>query len=711
MSYCLNPNCPKPDDPLNAYNPICRHCGSWLVLQKRYRVKNLLGEGGFGKTFEIVDDQSNAKVLKVLIDKNPKAVSLFKREAQVLGHLEHPGIPRVAADGYFTYLPRNSDLPLHCLVMEKIEGSNLQEWLYERDNQPILQEQALSWLKQLTEILHQVHEQQYFHRDIKPSNIMLRPTGQLVLIDFGSVREVTRTYLAKAVGGGQKGTGIISPGYTPPEQANGKSVPQSDFFALGRTFVFLLTGKDPNDFPENPRTGELIWRNKAIDVSSQFADLIDLLMAPFPGNRPQNTRAILQRIAELERPMPEYAPPPPPPRNANYRGNVQSRPTVAPLTLLPRSKRRRGARRATYSYQKPAKFNFKPLIKGAIALLIGGGAIALLLGAGMEIYRYLAPQLNQLVGSSAPTKTSPNSSPLGAAKKASLTSTLATEVAVNAIAISPDGQTIASGNVDKTVKIWNLQTGKVIYTLSGHKKEIWAIAISPDGKTLASGSGDKTIKLWDIGSGQLINTLNGHSDWVLSVAFSPDGKTLASGSADRTIKLWDVGSGKAIRTLNGHIEAVNAIAFSPRSPQLASASEDNTIQLWDLGTGQMLNTLYVDSQGVRSIAFSLDGQTLASGGGDGSLYLWDVATSQVKSTMFGHSASVNAVVFSPDGKTLVSGGSILDSTIKLWNRNTGQLLQKLNGHSDTIRAVAISPDGRTLFSGSEDKTIKIWQMP
>ncbi|MFB2975263.1 protein kinase [Microseira sp. BLCC-F43] len=317
MSYCINPNCPKPNDLLNANNPICRNCGSALLLRGRYRVLQQLGEGGFGKTFA-AEDRGTPKVLKVLLQNDPKAVELFKQEAQVLSQLKHSGIPKVEPDGYFTFWPKSSKQPLHCLVMEQVEGLNLQDWLEQSDYQPITQEPAIFWLKQLAEILVLVHQQNYFHRDIKPSNIMVRSPqpplirgasqppllrgawgDQLVLIDFGTVREVTATYLAK-VSGQQHITGIFSAGYTPPEQFNGRAVPQSDFYALGRTFVHLLTGKHPSNLPTDTRTGKLIWRDRSLQISESFADLIDNLMATFPGGRPQNAKMILQRLDQIE---------------------------------------------------------------------------------------------------------------------------------------------------------------------------------------------------------------------------------------------------------------------------------------------------------------------------------------------------------------------------------------------------------------------------
>ena len=304
MSYCINPNCPQPQ---NTRQPLfCQACGSELLLEGCYRVIQPMGGGGFGKTYE-VDDSGTAKVLKVLFNTHPKAIELFKQEAEVLKRLNHSGIPKVESDGYFTYSPRNNQEPMHCMVMEKIEGMNLEEYLTQRNNEPIGERAAVRWLKQLAEILHKVHQQQYFHRDIKPPNIMLRPSGQLVLIDFGTAREVTQTFIHKVAG--QQVTGIISAGYTPREQMNGKAVPQSDFFALGRTFVYLLTGKSPDDFPEDSRTGELIWRDNAAGISQKLLGFIDYLMAPFPGNRPKDTQEILQKIAEFETSSPDLKKP------------------------------------------------------------------------------------------------------------------------------------------------------------------------------------------------------------------------------------------------------------------------------------------------------------------------------------------------------------------------------------------------------------------
>lgn len=336
MIYCLNPKCPNPVDPMNTTeNVFCRNCGASLILGDKYRVTQKLGSGGFGTTYE-VEYLGTKKVLKVLNlslfrdqEKKEKVIALFKREAEALSRLNHPGIPKVETDGYLELRYSRSPELLYCLVMEKIDGVNLQEWLESRNNQPITPELARVWLKQVVEILDQVHAQGFSHRDIKLANIMLRTSQgnnweppllkaeesenkeSLVLIDFGAVRDLAQTYFQQDIS--ITGTAIISAGYTPPEQEKGKSVIQSDFFALARSFVHLLTGVHPRNLPET-ETNKLIWRDRVPRLSNTFAsltnmgnllntltrrslfDLLDEMMEPIAKNRPQSTKIILQRL-------------------------------------------------------------------------------------------------------------------------------------------------------------------------------------------------------------------------------------------------------------------------------------------------------------------------------------------------------------------------------------------------------------------------------
>ena len=322
MGYCINPLCKQRQNPDDVSH--CLLCGTSLLINDRIcLVKPLreLTENPFSymEVFEVDDagtqwnPRRKRRVMKVLKWNTPQLVDLIERESLTLRLIEHPCIPKSTIDDFFTFIPNNSSLTLHCLIMDKFEGENLEQWL--ESNGRISQSVALQWLRQLVEILDEVHRTEIFHRDIKPSNIILQSSGQLALIDFGVARRVTDTYLAKVSGSGGSSTGrggryeitsVSTPRYSPLEQVNGQAVPQSDFYALGRTFVQLVTGIQLMDLPTDKKTGNLIWREQTPQIDKPFADFLDELMAPLPGQRPQTTRVILQRLEKLPQQIKNY---------------------------------------------------------------------------------------------------------------------------------------------------------------------------------------------------------------------------------------------------------------------------------------------------------------------------------------------------------------------------------------------------------------------
>ena len=671
MSYCINPNCHQ-SNISNSQQRFCPNCRSSLLLQNYYRVSRLLSDdSGFGTIYE-VNDRGKQKILKVLKNFTPKAVELFQQEAKILGDLNHPGIPQI--DGYFIYSPSNHP-SLHCLMMEKIEGMNLQEWLQEENgNKPIGEKQALDWLKQIAQILKIVHQRQYFHRDLKPANIMLRPNGKLALIDFGTAREITATYLGK-VGGDNGITSINSPGYTPLEQVNGKAVPQSDFYALGRTFVFLLTGRRPTLFTEDRDNGNLLWRDSAIDISPLLGDFIDELMYPFPGMRPINAEAIIGRIEQIEKQLS----------------------SPVPINI--------GSEQEFNSNSSSLKINNQPIkqrrVKGVFNKLLLGGGIAVLLGIGaVSIYFDL--------------KNRPNNRTLfpnrPSSSERSFRSIEGHSDLIFSVAFSPNGEILASGSGDNKIKLWDWKTGTELKTLAGHQNDIKRVVFSPDSTLLASASQDNLIKLWNWQEGREIKSLVGHEDGVLDLAFSPDSLWLASGSQDKTIKIWNLIDGKVIYTLKGHNARVLSVAFSPDGKILASGSYDNTIKLWSLEDGSEISTINGHLAWVSSLKFSPDGKILASSSGDKTIKLWNWENGEEIRTLESHYDQVTSVTFSPDGRTLASASGGLDNTVKVWNINNGKEITTLKGHTGSVESIAFSPDGKILASGSWDKTIKLWEL-
>jgi WD40 repeat protein len=279
---------------------------------------------------------------------------------------------------------------------------------------------------------------------------------------------------------------------------------------------------------------------------------------------------------------------------------------------------------------------------------------------------------------------------------------------VNSISFSPDNKILATGSSDKTIKLWDVVTGREIRTLQGHNNVVKSVSFSPDRKTLASGSDDKTIKIWDVNTGKEIRTLQGHNSVVMSVSFSQDSKTLAVGSADNTVTLWNMETGNEISVLKGHKSVVISVSFSPDRKTLATGSRDKTIKLWDLSTGKEIRTLKGHEDSVNSVSFSFDRKTLATGSEDRTVKLWDVVTGQEIRTLKGHDSWVWSVNFSSDGKTLVSGSE--DRTVKLWDVVTGQEIRTLKGHDNPVKSVSFSSDDKILATGSSDNTVKLWNL-
>ena len=300
---------------------------------------------------------------------------------------------------------------------------------------------------------------------------------------------------------------------------------------------------------------------------------------------------------------------------------------------------------------------------------------------------------------------------------------------VVALSFSPDGRILASGSADKTIKLWEMPSGKLINTLKEHTNTVEALSFSPDGRILASGSADQTIKLWEMPSGKLINTLRGHTDVIMSISFSPDGRILASGSWDKTIKLWEMPSGKLIDTLNRHNSRVWALSFSPNGRILASGLGIHKIELWEIPSGKLIKTLEGHTRRVSALSFSPDGRILASGSGvlGITVKFWKMPSGKlIKHLKNRRFRNVRALSFSPDGGIFAAG---LDNMLHLFEIQSGliklqkghinwflapfnpKLVKTLNGHSDIIKALSFSPDGRILASGSLDQTIKLWEIP
>ncbi|MEH2001462.1 MAG: protein kinase [Nostoc sp.] len=420
--HCINPDCQRPY-PQPWGNKFCNSCGAPLELLDRYVPIQPLGSGGFAQIYTVWDEKTQTeKVLKVLVEDSPKALELFTQEAAVLSSLQHPGVPRVDADGYFhvkLFNPKPYQLP--CLVMEKINGRTLEEIL-KKFPQGCPEDLVLNWFAQAIQILQELHKRQIIHRDIKPSNLMLGTSSpsvtplqgqtggdRLVLIDFGGAKQFSASKLRSQ----SSSTRLFSSGYSPPEQVTGGIVgPSADFYALGRTIIELLTGKYPLEL-EDQQTGKLRWRT-TINVNPQLADLLDEMVQADVRSRPPNAAIIQKRLAKISQPLP------PPGLFSQLRDNVKQASTQASrrFTLL-RQAIEQALAKFSQAVTKTVIFIAKAIIKifqaclatiwaiilssiGACFGAIAGFILAYRTSLGRQVVEFIWSQQNQLVPNTQP---------------------------------------------------------------------------------------------------------------------------------------------------------------------------------------------------------------------------------------------------------------------------------------------------------------------
>jgi WD40 repeat protein len=306
------------------------------------------------------------------------------------------------------------------------------------------------------------------------------------------------------------------------------------------------------------------------------------------------------------------------------------------------------------------------------------------------------------------------------------------EAGVSSLALAADGKLIVSGG--ENVRLWDPATGKLVRTIPAAGA---AIALAPDGNTLATAGRDRLVHLWDVGTGKETRQLTGHKHQLKGVAFSPDGNVLASADAQATVRLWDVAAGKELQVIDmKSLAETLSFAFSPDGKALACAGawDDSSflpgnfniqgvevttkkgylVLLWDPATGKEIRRFEGLRDKVRSVAFSPDGKKLAAAARDGQVCLWDAATGNELLFIMAHPDTTDAafagapcVAFSPDGKHVASAGS--DRTVRLWDATTARELMRFQADG-AVLALAFTADGKELVSGDADTAVIVWDL-
>jgi WD40 repeat protein len=291
---------------------------------------------------------------------------------------------------------------------------------------------------------------------------------------------------------------------------------------------------------------------------------------------------------------------------------------------------------------------------------------------------------------------------------------------IRRLAFSPDSRLLAVGvgeyfgsDAPGQVKVWEVETGREVWTLPGPLPGVFGLAFAPDGRRLAVATAGvlphqpEHVKVWDLSTREVVLALPRSVGSVLDIAYSPDGRQLVAAGLDGKVTVWDAGTGDRRHLFAGHRGDVFGVAFSPDGKRVASVGFDGTARLWDLATGRM--AVVHRTHDLRGVAFSPDGRHLAVGGWDGTAKVLDLTAGSVPVlSLRPHGGAVFQVAFSPAGHYVASAAH--DRSVHVWATGTGVTRRVLRGHDGHAGGFAFSPDGRWLATGGHDRTANLWDL-
>lgn len=721
-----------------------------------YRLLERIGEGGMGVVYKAeqskpVQRRVALKVIKPGMD-TAKVIARLEVERQTLAIMDHPNIARMLDAG-----TTESGLPY--FVMELVNGVPITEFC---DTAKYSVRERLVICVTLCQAIQHAHQKGIIHRDLKPGNVLVElQNGAPKVIDFGVAKAIAQhstdrmqhTDFAQTVG---------TPLYMSPEQAtyaNQDIDTRSDVYSLGVVLYELLTGVTPFDRESMRQVGTEEMRRIVRDVdpprpSARIAVLDKTTVKTIAAARCAEPDKLRQQLrGELDWIVMKCL-------EKDRRRRYESASTLAadiqrflddiPVLASPPS--------ATYWLKK---FVIRHRVGVATTILV---SVAILLMSGVSVWKYfgerearreMEAQRNLAVQSQADLKRY-----LYAADM-----TLAMDAAANGyvgkmqpllrrhipsaderdvrgfewyflnnwkndtehmrqnavvfrghmsdvyfVAESPDGMMIASASKDRTVRLWNSNTGELIRVLSGHTSEVNCLSFSPDGRTLASASDDRTVRIWDVETGQELWSLKDFEQIVIRVQFSPDGRKLAVteavlASSDATTTIWDV----AARSVSSRLENQLILRFIPNGTAIATISKDTVIRIIDLKTTTVQTTITSTGDMPPSGVFSHDGKQLFTCGNSSTVTVSDVDTGRESARFYCQEVRPRSIAISPDDRFLAIGGN--EGIARIFHVASGQLYGSIEVPRQTIWSIAYSHDGKCLLAGCADGSIYRWRLP
>jgi serine/threonine protein kinase len=702
-----------------------------------YRLLRMLGQSNFSGSSVYLGEHIYLKTrlaIKILqVPLSQADHDSFHKEARLLTKIRHPHI--VAAHTY------DVDDIMPFIVMNYAPNGTLRH-RYPTGTR-LSNEDIVRYITQVAEALQYLHDQeQLIHCDVKPENMLLGPHDEVWLSDFGTAVAISASPLALNQ---EEISATVQ--YLAPEQAQGEPCVATDQYALGVVVYEWLSGTFPFDGPAAevplqhiydpppslcakiptipPAVEMVVFKALAKDPQYRFPSVqafVDALKvalkstsystsatSPIPVVSPlspvlQQTTLLNQDESELQLPAPSVEVKPAsqasPFFQAGEPDQQETKASPPPARLLP-----------------PAQQSPEQKHQGSRrTVVLGLTGLVLALGGGAAIFEHFYAGRKSGVQSNLPTNKQTSPSPTMAVVPPTSTpgTTLFTyrghNQPVKGVAWLSN-VVVASGSLDKTVRIWNVVTGKNSLLYNRHNSGVKTIAASPDDKTIASGDGNGIIHVWDTSSGtdHFAPLYDGQPKAVRSIAWSPNGRYLASGSDDSMASIWDAQTGKQLLSYRGHSGSVLGISWSPDGKLLASGSDDHTIQIWSATSTaqQALLTYTGHTQRVWDVAWSPDGKRIASASQDGTIQIWDATTGSLIARHEVPSGKAESVAWSPNGQ-YVAGGTD-DGTVQVWNAISAQLILSYHRQSSTIWSSPWSPDGLFIASASNDGTVQIWQ--
>lgn len=618
---------------------------SYLGSLGNFNVVRVVGRGGMGVVFHAVDTRLQRDVaIKVLAPEWSKDELAGTRFCREARAAASISHENVVA---VHHVERDEAKDLPFLVMELVSGESLEKKL-ERDGRLPLNEIVRIGM-QTAFGLAAAHEKGLIHRDIKPANILLEQSGQRVkLTDFGLARAAEDVRLTRS--------GLVAgtPLYMSPEQASGEEVDaRSDLFSLGVVLYELAAGEPPFSGKTPLIVLKRVTEEQPVplrklnpELPEWFVQIVDRLLAKKPADRFQSAREVADALE-------------------HFWALLKSSETLA----CPKKKA-----------ANLGKAIVLGTAAGLLTLALGAGAVFLLLPPRDRPEEKVPAPLHLFKGTAGP---------------------------LWSLAVSHDGQNLALGADDGTVKFWDVAADRVLWTLTAHKAPVWTLALSPRGDLFATGSDDGRAIIWNVQTQKEVHAL-AHTSGVRALAFDPEGKRLLTGGRNGAVLVWDVQTGAKLIDTAGHSGLVLAVAFAPDGKTMASAGGDKTIKVWDAAAGGPKLTLAGHESGVYGIAFSPTARQLVSGSWDRTVRLWDLDSGSQLAKLEGHTQDVWSVAFHPDGAWFASAGE--DQMVRIWSVATGKEVAAFRGSTGAILNIRFSPERDRIVAGGKDGTARMWSL-